>query len=397
MAILCLLMLPSVDRETLQSCLEQYFGQIPDPRVERTRAHQLLDIIAIALFAVLSGADSWVAIETYGNAKRSWLESFLSLPNGIPSHDTFARVFARLDPQALEASFQQWVKALISTLDAQLIAIDGKTAKGSYDREGGGKALQLVSAWASEHRLVLGQCAVASKSNEITAIPVLLEQLALAGCIVSLDAMGTQSAIAQQITREQADYILALKGNHPTLLEQAQTGFESAQARQWENVEHTQHQAIEAGHHRIETRTIWQIPAMQVFTPQQVEQWAGLQSLVVVHSHRRLWNKDTTEIRYFLSSLSTDASTLAGYIRAHWGVENQLHWCLDVVFNEDASRIRKDHAPRNMSVLRRLALNLLRQEPSKSSLAMKRYRAGLDDPFMLQILSASLPLSDAHS
>jgi predicted transposase YbfD/YdcC len=388
---------PTIHRETLQSCLEQYFGQIPDPRVERTRAHQLLDIIAIALFAVLSGADSWVAIETYGNAKRTWLESFLALPNGIPSHDTFARVFARLDPEAFEASFQQWVKALVSTLETQLIAIDGKTVKGSYDRERGIKALQLVSAWASEHRVVLGQCQVASKSNEITAIPVLLEQLALSGCIVSIDAMGTQSAIAEQITQQQADYVLALKGNHPTLFEQAQTGFEEVQSRQGEDRPHTQYQDTEAGHHRIESRTIWQIPAQQVFSKDQLKQWPGLQSLVVVQSHRRLWNKDTTETRYFLSSLNTDAQTFARYIRAHWGVENQLHWCLDVVFQEDASRIRKDHAPRNMSVLRRLALNLLRQEPSKGSLAMKRYRAGLDDQFMLQILSANIPQSDAHS
>jgi predicted transposase YbfD/YdcC len=389
-------MLSTVNRETLHSCLEQYFGQLRDPRLERTRAHQLLDIITIALFAVLSGADSWVAIETYGNAKRSWLETFLVLPNGIPSHDTFARVFARLDPEALEASFQQWVQALVSTLGGQLVAIDGKTVKGSYDREGGIKALQLVSAWASEHRLVLGQCAVASKSNEITAIPVLLEQLSLAGCIVSIDAMGTQRAIAEQITTGQADYILALKGNHATLLKQAQTGFEAVQAHHAKTLEYTQHQETEAGHHRIESRTVWQIPAAQVFCADQLEQWAGLQSLVVVHSHRRLWNKDTVETRYFLSSLSTNAQTFARYIRAHWGVENQLHWCLDVVFKEDASRIRTGHAPRNMSLLRRLALNLLRQEPSKGSLAMKRYRAGLDDPFMLQILSAIIPNFDAQ-
>lgn len=388
---------PIVSREALSACLEQYFGEIADPRVERTRAHQLLDIIAIALFAVLAGADSWVAIETYGNAKQAWLETFLSLPNGIPSHDTFARVFARLDPEAFEASFQQWVKALTSTLGVQLIAIDGKTVKGSYDREGGIKALQLVSAWASEHRVVLGQCAVASKSNEITAIPVLLEQLALAGCIVSIDAMGTQSTIAEQIQQQQADYILALKGNHPTLFEQAKLGFEDAQARQWQGVEHTQHQETVAGHHRLESRTIWQMPAAQVVSQDQLQQWAGLLSVVVVQSHRRLWNKDTLETRYFLSSLSVDAPSFARYIRAHWGIENQLHWCLDVVFNEDASRIRTDHAPRNMSLLRRLALNFLRQEPSKSSLAMKRYRAGLDDQFMLQILKANIPLFDADS
>ena len=391
----CLPMPPTV--KTLHSCLEHYFGQIPDPRVERTRAHPLLDIIAIALFAVLSGADSWVAIETYGNAKRSWLETFLPLPNGIPSHDTFARVFARLAPDAFEASFQQWIKALASTLGTQLVAIDGKTVNGSYDREGGIKALQLVSAWASEHRLVLGQCAVASKSNEITAIPVLLEQLALAGCIVSIDAMGTQSAIAEQLIQQQADYILALKGNHPTLFKQAQAGFKEMREHQGEGTAPTAYQETEAGHHRIESRTLWQIPAVDVFSKDQVKSWPGLQRLVIVQSHRRLWNKDTVETRYFLSSLSLDASTFARYIRAHWGVENQLHWCLDVVFKEDASRIRKDHAPRNMSLLRRLALNLLRQEPSKGSLAMKRYRAGLDDQFMLQILGAKLPHFDAHS
>lgn len=386
---------PIVSRESLSACLEQCFGDIADPRVERTRAHQLLDIIAIALFAVLAGADSWVAIETYGNAKRAWLETFLAVPNGIPSHDTFARVFARIDPEAFEASFQQWVKALVSSLAAEVIAIDGKTAKGSYDREGGGKALQLVSAWASEHRLVLGQCAVDSKSNEITAIPVLLEQLALAGCIVSIDAMGTHRAIAQQIQTQQADYILALKDNQPTLSKQAQQWFEQFQATSDKGVDYTQHQQCEAGHHRIESRTVFQFPVAQVFTSTQCKEWSGLQSLVVVQSQRRLWNKDTSETRYFLSSLSTDAATFARYIRAHWGIENQLHWCLDVVFNEDASRIRKDHAPRNFSLLRRFALNLLRQDTSKGSLAMKRYKAGLDDQFMLQILAPLLSLDEA--
>lgn len=380
-----------VNRATLQSCLEQYFGQIPDPRVERTRAHQLLDIIAIALLAVLAGADSWVAIETYGNAKRPWLDTFLALPNGIPSHDTFARVFARLDPVAFESSFQQWMAALVSTLEAQVIAIDGKTLRGSYDREGGVKALQLVSAWVSEHRLVLGQCSVASKSNEITAIPVLLEQLALTDCIISIDAMGTQSTIAQQIQQQKADYILALKGNHSKLLEQAQSWLETFPADSDQKVEYTQHQQTEAGHHRVESRTLFQFPAAQVFSAAQRHDWAGLASLVVVHTHCRLWNKDTFDTRYFLSSLSVDAATFAPHIRAHWGIENQLHWCLDVVFKEDASRIRKGHAPRNLSVLRRLALNLLRQDSSKSSLAMKRYRAGLDDQFMLQILAPYLP------
>jgi predicted transposase YbfD/YdcC len=388
----------TLHREALKSCLEEYFGQIPDPRVERTRAHQLLDIIAIALLAVLAGSDSWVGIATYGRAKCSWLETFLVLPNGIPSHDTFARVFARLDPVALESSFQQWVQALASSLGTQVIAIDGKTLRGSYDRTDGVKALQLVSAWASAHRLVLGQCRVSSKSNEITAIPLLLEQLDLAGCIVSMDAMGTQTSIAQQIQQQQADYILALKANHANLWEHAHTWVQTFQSKSVEGVndtDYTQHHSCESGHHRIESRTVWQFPAAQVFTPQQQRAWVGLRNLVVIHSERRLWNRVTSEVRYFLSSLSVDAQTFAGYIRSHWGIENQLHWCLDVVFNEDACRIRKDHAPRNFSLLRRLALNLLRQEPSKASLNMKRYRAGLDDQFMLRILSSALSKDEA--
>ena len=242
----------------------------------------------------------------------------------------------------------------------RVVAIDGKTLKGSYNRGSGVKALQMVSAWASEHRLVLGQCSVSSKSNEITAIPVLLEQLALTGCIISIDALGTQTAIARQIQQQQADYILALKGNHATLFKQAQDWFEHFQAHPGAAVDYTQHQHAESGHHRIESRTLWQFPAAQVFSAAQQSDWAGLLSLVVVHSHRRLWNKDTSEVRYFLSSLAVDAQTFTRYIRAHWGIENQLHWCLDVVFNEDASRIRSYHAPRNISVLRRLALNLLR-------------------------------------
>lgn len=386
-----------MNQETLHSCLEKCFEQISDPRVERTRAHQLLDILAIALFAMLAGADSWVAIETYGNAKRSWLATFLALPNGIPSHDTFARVFARLDPVALESSFQQWIGALVSRLGAQVIAIDGKTLRGSYDREGKIKALQMVSAWASEHRLVLGQCPVSSKSNEITAIPVLLEQLDLAGCIVTLDAMGTQSTIAQQIQHQQADYILALKQNHPTLAKQAKTWFEHFQAKPLESGDYTQYQHCESGHHRIESRTVWQFPVAQIFSEQQQTDWLGLQSLVVIHSNRRLWHKTTSEVRYFLSSLSVDAQAFAQYIRAHWGIENQLHWCLDVVFAEDACRVRKDHAPRNLSLLRRLALNLLRQEPSKASLKMKRYRAGLDNEFLLKILATGFAVDKAQS
>lgn len=260
----------SITRESLQASLTQYFGSIPDPRVERTRAHQLVDIIAIALFAILSGADGWVAIETYGLAKQEWLETFLNLPNGIPSHDTFARVFSRLDLVVLESSFQQWVRLLTSTLGAQVIAIDGKTLKGSYDREQGVKALQMVSAWASGHRLVLGQCAVATKSNEITAIPVLLEQLDLSGAIITIDAMGAQTTIAQQIHQAQADYILALKKNHPTLSEFANAWFERHAAQSGQLGITVHYSACEGEHHRIETRTLWPVPVTEVFPQDRI-------------------------------------------------------------------------------------------------------------------------------
>lgn len=384
-------MSPSLDRQTLQASLNQYFGSIPDPRVERTRAHQLLDIIAIALFAVLAGADGWVAIETYGIAKQPWLATFLALPNGIPSHDTFARIFARLDPAAFEASFQNWVQQIVSGLDAQVIAIDGKTLKGSYDREQRLKALQMVSAWASDHCLVLGQCPVQSKSNEITAIPVLLEQLDITGAIVTIDAMGAQKSIAQQIQQAKGDYILALKANHSKLRDSVQQWFEQHihQFEERENWEHSDASSCESGHHRIETRRIWQVDAQQVFTSQTLAQWAGLATVVVVESERRLWNHDTHERRFFISSLSTDSASFGRHIRSHWGIENQLHWCLDVTFSEDRSRIRKDHAPQNMSVLKRLALNLLRQEKSKGSLKMKRYKAAMDNQFLLKILDDS--------
>jgi len=377
----------SVTRESLQASLNQYFGLIPDPRVERTRAHQLVDIITIALFVILSGADGWVAIETYGLAKQEWLETFLDLPNGIPSHDTFARVFARLDPFMLESSFQQWVRLVASNLGAQVIAIDGKTVKGSYERAQGVKGLQMVSAWASEHCLVLGQCAVDTKSNEITAIPVLLEQLDLSGAIITIDAMGTQTAIAQQIYQAQADYILALKKNHPTLSQMASEWFEHYKEQSKCSGTTVDYCQCESGHHRTETRRLWQIPVAEVFAPDSIAAWAGMQTLVVVESSRRLWNQETQEVRFFISSLTVDAETFARYIRSHWGVENQLHWCLDVTFREDASRIRTDHAPLNISLMRRLALNLLRQENSKGSLKMKRYKAAMDNQFLLKILS----------
>ena len=370
--------------------LNESFGNLEDPRTKHLCQHQLLDILGIALLAVIAGADGWDEIEVYGQGKEEWLKTFLELPHGIPSADTFARVISNLDLEAMETGFQHWVSQLTDCLEAQLIALDGKTSRGSYDREGGVKVLQLVSAWASEQRLVLGQCQVASKSNEITAIPLLIEQLDVKGAMVSIDAMGTQTSIAAQLRDQGADYLLALKGNQGNLHHQAQNWFESYEAGAVrDTVSH--YQSCEAGHHRIEHRQVWRIPADEVFTPEQCEAWADLASLVVVRAKRRLWNKTTIETRYFLSSAMLSAQAFAPKIRGHWGIENPLHWSLDVVFGEDRSRLRRNHAPRNFSLLRRLSLNLLRQEPSKGSLKGKRYRAGLDNRFMLKILAASVP------
>lgn len=379
----------TLSSESLKESIEQCFGEIPDTRITGKIAHKLVDIITISLLAVICGADGWVGIETYGQAKQTWLETFLELPNGIPSHDTFARVISRLDPEMLEQNFQAWVKQMTDSLGLEVVAIDGKTLKGSYDRESSLKCLEMVSAWSSSHRLVLGQVAVDQKSNEIKAIPVLLEQLDLTGAIITIDAMGTQTAIAKQIQEAGADYILTLKSNHPSLAHEAQDWFEQYQQQEDISLAVVTETTCEAGHHRLERRQFWQVPVELVFSQKRIKQWAGLRTLVIEESNRSLWNKQTSSRRFFLSSKEPGFEHCSTSIRSHWGIENQLHWCLDVVFAEDNCRLRKDNAPRNMTILRRLALNLLRQDTSKGSLKMKRYQAGLDNNFLLQILANS--------
>lgn len=382
-------MTSQLSSESLKSSIEECFGGIPDKRIQKKTAHKLIDIIGISILAVICGADSWSAIETYGKAKQDWLSTFLELENGIPSHDTFARVIGRLEPEILEQNFQKWIAQMTGKLGLKVVAIDGKTIKGSYDRENSLKSIQMVSAWSSSHRLVLGQVAVDKKSNEITAIPILLEKLDVSGAIVTIDAMGTQTAIVQNIQAAEADYILTLKSNHSTLAKDAQDWFREHQVQpDLENVKVTKI-TCEAGHHRIEKRQFWQVPVELVFSQERIEQWQGLKTLVIEESKRTLWNKATFSTRFFLSSLDSQCDCFPTAIRSHWGIENQLHWCLDVVFNEDNSRIRKDNGARNMSILRRLALNLIRQDTSKGSLKMKRYKAGLDNSFLLQILANS--------
>jgi predicted transposase YbfD/YdcC len=378
---------PATMSFTLEASILKYFANLEDPRIERTKHHPLISIVAIAILAVIGGADSWVAIETYACSKREWLEQFLPLANGIPSHDTFARVFARLNPEQLQQCFKQWINSVITALGGQVIALDGKTVRGSFNRSGEQKALQLVSAWASQHRLVLGQMKVEENSNEITAIPALLNLLEMAGCIITIDAIGCQQTIAQTIIDKKADYILSLKGNQGSLHKAARQWFEQALKQGFEGIEYSYHETIEANHDRIEIRKCWTVP-VSLLEGNYTQQWAGLRTIGMIVSERRLWNKTSYEVRYYISSLTSDAKVFAIAVRSHWGIENSLHWVLDVTFAEDNSRIRKDHAPQNLALLRHLAINLLRQEKTfNSSLAQKRYRAALDNNYLVRVIA----------
>jgi predicted transposase YbfD/YdcC len=383
---------PQEQREAkiLKRSVLQHFQDMEDPRVERGQNHPLVSLVSIAILATLAGADSFVAIERYGKAKQSWLETFLELPEGIPSHDTLGRVMALLSPEDLETRFLAWVSRISERLGVELVHIDGKTVRGSYDRDGQLKALHNVSAWSSEHGLVLGQQKVDAKSNEITAVPLLLKVLNLKGTIVTLDAMGTQTAIATQIKQAEGDYVLALKGNQGQLHQAVKQWFEEAERQGGVGLEHQFTETLESGHNRTEHRQLWAVPITQLPPLPRQSQWVGLTTVVMVRRTRHLWNKTTTEIHFYLSSLTPDAVRHAQVIRSHWSVENSLHWVLDVTFNEDASRIRRGYASQNMALLRRLSVSLLKREPSKMSLAMKRYTAALDNDFLLKILAASV-------
>jgi predicted transposase YbfD/YdcC len=355
------------------------FADLVDPRINRTKRHDLLTIITIALCGVICGAESWVEVEDWGDAKRDWLQTWLDLPNGIPSPATFGRVFSRIDPVQFEAGFLRWVQGAAAA--GAIVAIDGKTVRAA--RAPGGQPLHLVSAWASDCRLVLGQEAVETKSNEITAIPALLARLDLHERVVTIDAMGCQRAIAAQITAQGGNYVLAVKGNQPELLEGVRASFALAA-----DPAATQSRTVGKGHGRIEVRTCRTIddPAtIRWLNPEGA--WPGLRSIAEVTGERRIDGVATRQTRYYGTSLPGEATTIAAAVRSHWGIENQVHWVLDMAFREDESRARIGHSAENLALLRKLALNLLRTEPTrKHGIKASRLRAGWDNTYLLRAL-----------
>jgi predicted transposase YbfD/YdcC len=366
--------------------ITSYFCSLEDPRSDHTRRHKLIDIITIAICGVICGADSWVDMELFGKSKEGWLKGFLELPNGIPSHDTFGRVFAHLDAQQFQGCFLEWVQAVSALTQGQVIAIDGKTLRCSHDRSLGKAAIHMVSAWAAENRLVLGQTKVAEKSNEIAAIPELLALLDIAGCIVTIDAMGCQKEIARLIIEERGDYVLALKENQGQLYQEVKELFEDEGLAAAEG---DFHETVNKGHGRLEHRRCWSIidqECLSYLNPRG--EWEGLRSVAKVTGERHIGEKVSMESRYYISSLPGDAKELLWAVREHWGIENRVHWVLDIAFREDESRVRKGHGQQNLATMRHMALNLLRQETtSKGGVKAKRLRAGWDQDYLIKVLS----------
>jgi predicted transposase YbfD/YdcC len=367
--------------------IAEHFSELEDPRRYNKR-HLLHDIIVIAICGAICGADDWVAVEEFGRAKRSWFEEFLELPHGIPSHDTFGDVFGVLDPEQFRRNFIQWVQAVNEVTGGQIVPIDGKKLRRSHDKTLGKNAIHMVSAWAAENHVVLGQVKVDDKSNEITAIPQLLDLLEISGCIVTIDAMGCQREIARKIVEDKdADYVLALKGNQSGLFEDVKGLFEHAQEVGFENCEH--YRTEEKGHGRLEARECWTLSDPESLASiQSLANWRDLRTVIMVKSERFVGDKRSKESRYYISSLSGDAERALEAVRGHWGIENKVHWVLDVAFREDDCRIRKDNGAQNFAILRHIALNLLKQEKTaKCGVKNKRLKAGWDESYLLKVLS----------
>jgi predicted transposase YbfD/YdcC len=376
--------------DTVNASIVEHFQTLEDPRIERTKKHLLLDILIIAVCTLLTGGEGFQDMELFGKSKRQWLQTFLALPHGIPSHDTFGRVFARLNPTRFQECFLSWTRAVAALTQGTLVSLDGKTVRASFDRATAASPLHMVSAWCSQNGgLVMGQLKTDSKSNEITAIPELLQLLALKGCIVTMDAMGCQTAIAGQIRAQEGDDLLALKSNHKKAYKAIKQHFHPHIEHQlaWRTAENF-FDAFDDSHGRTVRRRVWVITDLKPIP--ELAKWPDLPSVIVVETIRAAYPGAviTSDYRIYISSLRRSATAFVTMIRQHWDIENKLHWSLDVTFNEDRCRIRKDHAAENMVALRHIALNLLRQEHShRLSLRQKRLLCGLDEHYLLTVLS----------
>ena len=363
----------------METSLHHYFSQLPDPRIHRNRKHLLIDIIVLSIIAVICGAESWDSIEMFGKSKKEFLSKILKLPNGIPSHDTINRVFSLIRADKFEQLFTQWAQSLKDpSISKEVISVDGKTIRGSKDSYHDKSGIHMVNAWANSNGLVLGQVKTVEKTHEITAIPELLKILDIEGCIITIDAIGTQRKIAATIIDQKADYILAVKENQGYLKENVESAFFNQKP---DSVDET----IEKGHGRIETRKCEMINTLDLFDVK--EKWAGLKSLARITAKREIRDTVSAEIRLYISSVEADAKEFNSYIRQHWAVENSLHWTLDVTFREDAQRKRNGKAAQNFALVQKIALNLLKKEESKRmSLKNKRLVAAWDTDFLLKIL-----------
>lgn len=369
----------------LSRSLQTALAAITDPRDAALSEHRLLDILMIAICCLLCGGQSFTHMEQFGHAKLGWLRAFLELPHGIPSHDTFRRVFLLLDPQQFADVFLRWTQSLRQAVGTEVVALDGKTLRRSFDRTKGVGPLHLVSAWASANRLVLGQRATAEKSNEITAVPELLRALELAGCIVTVDALNCQKNIAKEIREADADYVLALKGNHGTAYEEVKSFLEDARQRGFAGVTHDFVQTVEKAHGRVEVRRYWISNPIGWFA--DGAQWEKLRTVAMVETERQAGTAVSVERRFYLCSLPPDAKLLAHAVRSHWGIENQLHWVLDVPMNEDQCRVRAGHAAQNLATLRRLVLNLQRRDHRQTlSIKAKQLQASWDHAYLQTLL-----------